>query len=105
MRARALLALLALPLLGAVPAQAGSVTLPGCYGVGDTIYCNVTVEYANPPTVEFYSENVPVCASTCYDVPVTLVRAYGGGSAAMNTCVSWTDSGGSHRECPLRPPR
>lgn len=98
-RIRLRAALLVLPLvavpvvLGAVPAYAEDVTVPGCYGAGDAIVCNLTVTYTGVPGVEFYSETVPVCAGTCYDVPVTFVRA--DFSEAFRVCASWTDGAGN----------
>jgi hypothetical protein len=76
----------------AVPASAGSKTIPGCYGASSVIVCDPTVSWGVPVGVETYETTVPVCAGTCQDVPVTLVRRTSGEPLAV--CATWTDRNG-----------
>ena len=62
--------LVTVPLAGTASAD---VTVPGCYGAATVVYCDPTVTATVPYTVESYETTVPVCAGTCYDVPVTLL--------------------------------
>ena len=95
--ARVALTLLATPVLAATvagTAHAGSVTIPGCYGAtSNGIVCNPTVSYGVPLGVDTYEETIPVCAGTCVDVPVTLVRTAPG--EPLLVCASWTDRAGN----------
>lgn len=75
----------------AAPAQAEDLLLlPGCYGAGSAIYCDVTVTV--PVPVETYSTTIPVCAGTCTDVPVTLVRR--DTNEEIVICATWTNRAG-----------
>lgn len=75
----------------AAPAQASTgVTLPGCYGAGSAVYCDVTVTI--PVPVEVYETSVPVCAGTCTDVPVTLARL--DRDEEIVICATWTNRAG-----------
>ena len=81
------LALLPLVLgLAAAPAQAESVTVPGCFGAV-VLVCQPTVTVQSPAVVGTYELTVPVCAGSCYDVPVTMVSA--GVSGTASVCVSY----------------
>jgi hypothetical protein len=75
-------------------AHATSVTVPGCYGAGTAIVCNLTVTVGVPAGVETYETSVPVCVGTCMDVPLTLVRRTSGDP--LQVCVSYTTYGGSY---------
>lgn len=73
-------------------ASAGSITVPGCYGAESAIVCDPTVSWGVPAGVEVYEETVEVCAGTCRDVPVTLVRTTAGDPLAV--CVSYVSRSG-----------
>lgn len=94
--ARVAATLLVAPLLTtAVPtsAQAVDVTIPGCYGASTAVYCDITLSIPAPYTVETYNTTVPVCAGTCTDVPVTLVRLKSTGDD-LAICVTWENRSG-----------
>ena len=95
---RALAALLALPLaatVGTATAAAEEITVPGCYGVS-VVVCDPTVQYG--AGVETYTTVIPVCAGTCEDVRVTLVRPAAG--EPLSLCVSYEDRlGAVRRQC------
>lgn len=61
--------------------------LPGCYGAGAAVICDVTVTAGVPAGVGTYQTTVPVCAGTCTYVPVTLVTVTGGDPLLL--CVSY----------------
>lgn len=85
----ALAATLPVAALTAMPAQA--TTVPGCYGAV-VLICDVTVTVTLPGLVETYSDEVPVCAGACYDIPVTLVRSAPGAPGSI--CVSYENRDG-----------
>lgn len=88
----------ALPL--AVGLSAGSanashtVTVPGCFGAGSPslVICNLTVKVGVPAGAETYQTTIPVCAGTCQNVPVTLVRTTAG--EPTQVCYSYNTLGG-----------
>lgn len=75
----------------AAPAQADPVTLEGCFGVA-VVVCDPTVTVTAPTTVGTYEYTVPVCAGSCYDVPVTMVS--GGVAGTASLCVSYETRAG-----------
>lgn len=78
-------------------AQAGTTTVPGCYGVG-VVVCDLTIRIGAPIGVESYQTTLPVCAGTCTYVPVTLVRTTAGEPTAA--CYSYKDLAGNvYGEC------
>lgn len=82
--------LIALACAVAAPAAQAQPLLPGCYGAGSVIVCDVSVG------AETYQTSVEVCAGSCRDVEVTLVRTTDGG------CISYVDRGGeTHHTCAL----
>ena len=83
-------ALVALAMMGAAaPAQADPL-LPGCYGAASVIVCDVSVG------AETYETSFEVCAGSCQNVEITLVRTTDGG------CVRYSERNGqSHSTCAL----
>jgi hypothetical protein len=83
--------LLGIPIAFATGAgTAGATTVPGCYGASTAIVCNPSADVGLPYGVETYEMTVPVCAGTCQDVPVTLVRTKPGQSYLV--CTSYEDA-------------
>lgn len=95
---RPFLAAAALVAATAAPAAATEVTVPGCYGAV-VVACDITIEVGLPVGVETYQTEVPVCAGTCTDVPVTLVRTTSGDPTQV--CVSYENRSGAEvfRNC------
>lgn len=91
---RALVAAATLPFLALpVTAHADGVTVPGCFGAASAIICDPTVEYVLPLDVTTYQTSVPVCAGSCYDIPVTLVRS--NPVTNPHVCFSYADRSGN----------
>jgi hypothetical protein len=75
-------------------AEAGTITLlRGCYGVEGTIVCDPTLTYGIPAGAETYQDTLHVCAGTCTDVPVTLVRTTSGDPLLV--CVTYKNEAGT----------
>lgn len=86
---RAAMLLLAAPLAFAPAASADPI--PGCYGVGDTVYCDI--ELAPEATVP--TQQTRVCVVTCTYVPVPTREV-----ALPNVCFHYTTpEGGSGTRC------
>jgi len=72
--------------------------VPGCWGAGDTIVCDVVVS-AHGTHTTFEAMYVKVCAGECHDIPVTWVDP---GLQAAQVCYSYEDiQGGTHGGCLL----
>jgi hypothetical protein len=81
---------------GTAHAQSVSVTLPGCWGAGGTIYCNVTLS-AQTPHPNIGVVYVKGCAGDCYDIPVQWVDP---NSPSADLCYSYQDGNGyGHSGC------
>ena len=95
--ARAAAVALALPFATGVLASNASAlepvstTVPGCYGAGPAIYCDLTLSAETPEPV-FATTTVPVCVGPCYDVPVTTASVKPG--SALRVCYSYKDKAG-----------
>ncbi|HVF04235.1 MAG TPA: hypothetical protein VNA20_05290 [Frankiaceae bacterium] len=86
---------LAVGVAGGTANASHSVTVPGCFGGGtsNTVICNLTVTIGVPLGAETYQTTVPVCAGTCQNVPVTLVRTKPGEPAVV--CYKYTRLNGT----------
>jgi hypothetical protein len=80
----------------AVPASASTdVTLPGCYGAGGDVYCEITLHVEPPVTAGITgTSTIPVCVVVCVDVDVPVLSTNLDNSAA-GVCVTATDQAGS----------
>lgn len=79
---------------GSGAAEAVDVTVPGCYGAASAVVCDATLSLPLPYTVETYETTIPVCAGTCRDVEVTLVRLVSTGDQLV-VCATWQDRYGN----------
>lgn len=91
-----------LPLAVALAAGSASAndpittTVPGCWGAGDAIVCDVKVT-AHGAHPSFEPMWVKVCAGDCHDIPVTWADP---GADAVAVCYSYKDIyGGTHGAC------
>ena len=84
----------------ATPAGATSATLPGCYGAGPYILCQITVRIDLPVDAGLTMGSIPVCVDTCVDVPVPLVLV-NPDNPDGGICVTATDQSGVQKlnEC------
>lgn len=87
-------AAVAASLLATPFASAEDVTLPGCYGVEDTVVCDPTITAGIPYGVEFYTETITVCASLCQDVDVRVARLTTTGEPLV-VCLATYDRDGT----------
>lgn len=89
-----LAALVAVPLL-ATPAYAEEYVVPGCWGVEDAVVCEPGVNVRPGWRLEKYRETVTVCAMTCEDHEVTLVRLVRDGLTYV--CPTYEDREGDEQ--------
>jgi hypothetical protein len=85
-RLRAALVLAVVPLVLATGASHADPLLPGCWGAGSEIVCDVSAS-----GVGIDSDSVPVCAGTCTNVPVPSL------DTGSDICVTYTTQSGSPR--------
>lgn len=69
------------------------VTVPGCYGAGPAVVCDLTLVMGPVESVAVSFVDVPVCAGTCtwVGVPVPAVQT----APDHPICASWEDLAGN----------
>ena len=83
---------------GSAQADPITVNVPGCWGAGTTVVCDLTIT-VNAPSVAPKTTYVPVCLGTCQTVPVTTVSA---NTKTTNVCYSYVDGWGqTFSDCAL----